>query len=1069
MKNAPSSHGVNFTPYDFKSREVKSKDLPQSPLYIGWLYDTFGLNLTQSNKKCFMFDYQLTHTNPARCIVFVNKLDIYQLQIKTGDEIKIFFWSDLRSFAEETTTVLSQIIKQSYMKNFSIPSILPFVDQRWETIASYMTNSRNKSQDTRILYHYINHSSYDEKRDFLTFTYKDGTAQILFTKFLTYLSDGSTIVVEENNAGALLPILKSYIQSFPNQPDIIAFFSCSADQSMPIAKHIPVDSFSSCILTPARAALLYHSRAYYCFTDSSLEPIAPLFFNSLNEEKKKFVDECFNTLTLVLETVVESMAFRLLPHHLFYKLFRSDAALAKLTTNFILACRVLETFGIKPVSYPELPDMTREPEWATFDLRLDTVLTMIQGKSQPVDTGFKKFLSGVSCSVNYVMTAPIITPDPPIELSFLKLLLRDDEYCLAACDSLAVFLNNNFMAMEWTLNFFIFTTLFSVLERGKCSASVLFCITKILAYCPDIRNTVSQQLPKAIEYSLIPKLQQNGELVQKRLVLITLVLVLNESQQCCRTAMKSKDIIKFCYIPDFPTWSLHLINCLATSISESSIKGQLLEIVKKVDSKGDIEIELCIVSALSSFIATSLQPGLKHYNFTDYYDKGTIEEQAMQIGLEMGNSLSAIIRHEVLILFAKFVSIHITEFLEPKSPFFEELGRFFANCLNDPSPMVKELADSIRAKIDASDDFPKLSNVVNQYQTALLGVVDQLMADSVTPFSKILSNVTYNKDSFTPSKIIRVNEMKRMKYLATMNFNAEISTNLSVNGNDLIYGDLRGYISKVDIKDTTLVKSVKTVNSSLTSISYFKNGGYPLIFSSSYEGKFYSYSISNIFDLQMVNCFKFSNDLNVQRHRYRFDVDPVTCKMFSWSNDSASVNVYDLQSSKSLFEIPIEKGNVTGFKSIPRYPDIVAVTGNNLYLFDLRASNQKYVNEYELPYPIFDFDIVNEQIPTFAVCHTESSVSFVDARFPGEKTVMLWSTDNALTRGFAGCRENGIVAVGYPKGITCVNSENFDQKEVPAIPESIFSSKTPVPSFISLTPERLLFVHEKSNIVFVSL
>lgn len=1070
MKRLTSSQSLEMRASPFKQRTTKPDEFIQTPLYNGWLYETFGFNPTQNNLKCFCFDYDLSETQTVRSVVIVNRYDIFQSQYGYLDENKVFFWSDIRTVGEDNTNSLTQTIKSYYSKILNKDSILTYIDQNWTVIGQYLKKSRLVTRDSRVVYHYLGHSPYDENRNYITISNRESIDKIPFQSFISTLGDKITLVIEENNAGAYITELQNYIQTKNNKLDVVAFCSCATNQEMPFAKYTPVDSFTSCMLSPARSALLYHSRAYYCFSDSSLQPISPLFVNGFSEDKKKFVEEIFQNLTIVLETIVDSMAFRLLPHHLFYKLFRADPVLAKLTCNFILACRVLENFGITPVSYPALPDMSREPEWAIFDLRLDAALTLIQGNDYCCDTGFRNYLSGVSTSVGYVLSAPIISQDPPIELSFLKLLLKDDEYCLSACDSLAIFLNNSQQAIEWTLNFFLFTTLFSVLERGKCSGAVLFCIIKILAYCPLIRNTVVNQLSRAIEKILFPCLQQENELIQKRLSLITLVLVLNDSQQCVRQAIKTRDIIKVAYVPAFPTWSLHLICCIAGSISESDTMSNLLDKVIAVDSKGDQELELCIVSTLSSFITTTTHTGIKHTNFNDMMMRSDIEKRAMQRGLDFSTSLNALIRYEVLILFSKFLAINQSEFYESNDDFYKNLQKFFADCLMDPAPRVKQLADEIDANLSSYSDVSKLSNVVNMYQTALLGNVDQLMTNSDSPLSKQESErIPHSvRRSTSGHHIARVNEMKRMKVAATMNYEREITTNLCIHSSSIYYGDSNGYVAMSDLKDASLLENVKLAEEKLTSVTYLDNGGYPLLLTATDSGNLNAHSILNTFELSFSNSFKLQTEVDTHANTFKFEVDPITSKLFSYhAAKCTSFGVRDLQLSRVLPSIPVPSGYAASVKPISRYPDVVAIAGDNFHLVDLRIGVEPVLS-YEMDSPVFDFELINDSFPSFAVSSNETTVSFIDARYESMKTVQLWVRENK-TVAFGGCSDTAIAAIGYPNGITCVNLVNGGQKQVPVIPESLFNSKPPNPSFISFTSDRLYFVHEKSNIVVINL
>jgi HEAT repeat len=85
--------------------------------------------------------------------------------------------------------------------------------------------------------------------------------------------------------------------------------------------------------------------------------------------------------------VTDSIAWNVLPKPLFQRLFRQDLLVASMFRNFLLADRILRSFGCTPVSYPPLPgigtdywtdhsnsSMADHPLWHSWDLACETML-----------------------------------------------------------------------------------------------------------------------------------------------------------------------------------------------------------------------------------------------------------------------------------------------------------------------------------------------------------------------------------------------------------------------------------------------------------------------------------------------------------------------------------------------------------------------------------------------------------------------------------------------------------------------------------------------------------------------
>ena len=1088
MMRISSSHSLEFKdPSPFRDHELRSSELHTDPLYTGWIYDTFNKDLDKNaTSKSERSVIKLFTTVTHRCLVYFARWATYKAHLNIADNSQIVFWSDVSSFTEDADESIRTIIREQYKKYFPSTSIvLPHIDVNFQKIQQFFAGSKIKQKDHRIVFHYCGYSPADHDRESLIFSSKNFYEEVKITQVLQTIGDCCTLIIDDDYSGNLLKPLIEYVNNSKNEIDIVAFFSCQSDEVMPLSKNFPTDIFTSCMTTPGRMALVNHSRNYFCFSDSALQPIPALFMNNASDEEKDRIEAILADVRYVLNCTVEAMAFRLLPKDVFDKLFRSDKTLENFTCNFILACRILSAFNITPVSYPELPDMTREPEWSTFDLRLDTALSQIQGTINSSKLCFSQFLEGACKSISYVLTAPVLSSFPPLELSFVKIVIQNGKFAAQACDALAVFLNNSSEAIEWSLHFDIFNAVYNVLEksRNEIIPSVLFCVIKMLAYCPDLRDTIPQTtLASSIEHVLIPLLQANDKLIEKRLALITLVLLLHNSPQCCRQALRTRDLLKAAFVPQFPTWSMHLINCIAGNANDS--QNEILDIVAGYQPE-DIELQLCVVSALGAFIqsesselASSSLLKKKNFSFSDFQKYGNCEKKALKRGLEFAKSTSYIVRREVLILFSCFVSTHKMQFLESQKPFYNDLKVFFANCLMDPSPSVRNLASSIEEGLKNDEAIALKSNIVDCYLESLLDNISQLLADSSTSYSKILTQTVGEVPTLTIRRNVSLHhlpdesEMRKMKIVSTSRYQNQISSNLIVQQSQYFFGDEKGCVSKGTFNDGEQAISRKIADDEITSINHQSNYGYPLLFAATNTGKVYSYFVADKFELTFANAFCLPDEQSAIVRDYQIEVNPWTMHMFSYYKGGNIFEERDLRTGKKVSSIAAPDAKAVCFKPITKYADIIALAGESLCIFDTRASTSVPVITRELDSPVFEFDIVDDNIPSFSICSDKTSVGLMDSRYPnGMRTVKLWISESASeqTKCFGTNKELSIAALGYENGLTCVNLVNGQQRNVPNISISFASSKPPNPARIAMHAQKMVFVNEKNELVTVNM
>ncbi|RVW40999.1 Regulatory-associated protein of TOR 1 [Vitis vinifera] len=83
-------------------------------------------------------------------------------------------------------------------------------------------------------------------------------------------------------------------------------------------------------------------------------------------------------LNWIFTAVTDTIAWNVLPHDLFQRLFRQDLLVASLFRNFLLAERIMRSANCSPISHPMLPPTHQHHMWDAWDMAAEICLSQLK-------------------------------------------------------------------------------------------------------------------------------------------------------------------------------------------------------------------------------------------------------------------------------------------------------------------------------------------------------------------------------------------------------------------------------------------------------------------------------------------------------------------------------------------------------------------------------------------------------------------------------------------------------------------------------------------------------------------
>nr|CAB3459136.1 unnamed protein product [Digitaria exilis] len=269
------------------------------------------------------------------------------------------------------------------------------LDPTVEEVKKLCNTCRKYAKSERVLFHYNGHGVPKPTTNGEIWVFNKSYTQYIplpITDLDSWLKTPSIYVFDCSAAGI---IVKAFLErldwssssSASSQKDCILLAACEAHQTLPQSVEFPADVFTACLTTPIKMALHWFCKRSLLrdSMDNSLIDQIP----GRQNDRKTLLGE----LNWIFTAITDTIAWNVLPHDLFQRLFRQDLLVASLFRNFLLAERIMRSANCSPISYPLLPPTHQHHMWDAWDMAAEICLSKLPQLIADPNAEFQVLLS----------------------------------------------------------------------------------------------------------------------------------------------------------------------------------------------------------------------------------------------------------------------------------------------------------------------------------------------------------------------------------------------------------------------------------------------------------------------------------------------------------------------------------------------------------------------------------------------------------------------------------------------------------------------------------------------------
>ncbi|XP_074576621.1 regulatory-associated protein of TOR 1-like isoform X1 [Curcuma longa] len=362
------------------------------------------------------------------------------------------------------------------------------LDPTVEEVKKLCNTCRKYAKSERVLFHYNGHGVPKPTANGEIWVFNKSYTQYIplpINELNSWLKTPSIYVFDCSAAGM---IVKAFLErqdwntsaaSGFSSKDFIMLAACEAHETLPQSVEFPADVFTSCLTTPIKMALRWFSSRSLLHDSLNYSLIDQI--PGLQNERKTLLGE----LNWIFTAVTDTIAWNVLPHDLFQRLFRQDLLVASLFRNFLLAERIMRAANCSPVSYPLLPPTHQHHMWDAWDMAAEICLSKLPQLIANPNADFQPspFFTEQLTAFEVWLDHGSKHKKPPEQLPIVLQVLLSQSHRFHALVLLGRFLDMGPWAVDLALSVGIFPYVLKLLQTTATELRqiLVFIWTKILA------------------------------------------------------------------------------------------------------------------------------------------------------------------------------------------------------------------------------------------------------------------------------------------------------------------------------------------------------------------------------------------------------------------------------------------------------------------------------------------------------------------------------------------------------------------------------------------------------------
>ncbi|KAL0375416.1 UNVERIFIED_CONTAM: Regulatory-associated protein of TOR 1 [Sesamum radiatum] len=425
------------------------------------------------------------------CVALVLCLNI---SVDPPDVIKISpcarmeCWIDPFSMApQKALETIGRTLSQQYERWQPKARYKYSLDPTVEEVKKLCTTCRKYAKSERVLFHYNGHGVPKPTPSGEIWLFNKSYTQYIplpISDLDSWLKTPSIYVFDCSAAGLIVNAfieLQEYSSSSSGSSmrDCILLAACEAHETLPQSAEFPADVFTSCLTTPIKMAL-----RWFCTRSLLHESLDYSLIDRIpgrQTDRKTLLGE----LNWIFTAVTDTIAWNVLPHDLFQRLFRQDLLVASLFRNFLLAERIMRSANCSPISYPMLPPTHQHHMWDAWDMAAEICLSQLPTLVEDPNAEFQPspFFTEQLTAFEVWLDHGSEHKKPPEQLPIVLQVLLSQCHRFRALVLLGRFLDMGLWAVDLALSVGIFPYVLKLLQTTtpELRQILVFIWTKILA------------------------------------------------------------------------------------------------------------------------------------------------------------------------------------------------------------------------------------------------------------------------------------------------------------------------------------------------------------------------------------------------------------------------------------------------------------------------------------------------------------------------------------------------------------------------------------------------------------